>query len=51
LQTEESGLRVVVGATVIEIYEVFPTLVGAYRDALLREARILLNVPDFKDPV
>ena len=51
LKAEELGLRVIVRATVVQIDEVFATLVCAHRDALLREACILLDVPDLQDPV
>ena len=51
LQREEFGLGPVHGIFVVQADEVFAAIIGADRDALLREARTLLDVPDFEDPV
>lgn len=51
LQTKEFRLGVVVCGSIIQANEVFSTFVGAHWNALLREACILFNVPDLKDPV
>jgi len=47
LQAEELGLGAVESAAVVKIYEVFPTFIGADRYPFLREAGVLLNVPNF----
>lgn len=51
LQAEEFGLSIVECAAVIQVDEVLAAFVRAYGDALLREARVLFNVPNLKDPV
>ena len=51
MQTQELGLGVVECAAVVEADEVFTALISAHGDAFLREASILLNVPDLEDPV
>ncbi len=51
MQAKEFGLRIVIGGAIVKADKVLSTLICAHRDALLWEASILLDVPNFKDPV
>jgi len=50
-ETEETRLSVVEGVLIVHPDIVLPTLIRADRDALLREAHVLLDVPDLEDPI
>lgn len=51
LETEELGLWIVKRTFVVQTDEIFATFIRANWDALLREACILLNVPNLQNPV
>jgi hypothetical protein len=51
LQTEEFWLGSIECVPVIQVDEVFASLVGANRYSLLGEARVQLNIPNLQDPV
>lgn len=51
LQAEEFGLCIIERAAIVQVNKVLATFVCAYRDTLLREACVLFNVPNLKDPV
>ena len=51
LQAKEFRLRVVECASIVKIDEVFAAFVRADGDTFLREACVLLYVPDLKNPV
>lgn len=51
LKTQKPRLRVLERLAVVQADIVLASFVTAYCDALLRESGVLLNVPNFQDPV
>ena len=51
MKAQKPWLRVLERLSIVQSDVVFSTLVAADGDALLRESRVLLDVPDFQDPV